>query len=266
MRALLGLAVALVLLVVVCSAALRLAASGVGCTPWPGCYAQAQAAAPLPDEAVPEWQHAVRLTHRISATAAGLLFVFIVAFGFGAWSLSQRVAGTALLVLAVALALIGRITPSPSAAVVLANLLGGHLLLAALAWLLTPAPRSPATAAPSARWIGWPLCAGVLLLLASGGLVSALAAAAASGHGVLLLHTSLGVLALLALALAAWQLRRRAPAATIAALSTLLAVAVAVLGLPPLQRALGLPAAAAHSVLAGLTLAGCVALWRSSRR
>jgi len=150
--------------------------------------------------------------------------------------------------------------------VVLANLLGGHLLLAALAWLLTPAPRSPATAAPSARWIGWPLCAGVLLLLASGGLVSALAAAAASGHGVLLLHTSLGVLALLALALAAWQLRRRAPAATIAALSTLLAVAVAVLGLPPLQRALGLPAAAAHSVLAGLTLAGCVALWRSSRR
>jgi len=300
MRALLGLAVALVLLVVVCSAALRLAASGVGCTPWPGCYAQAQAAAPLPDEAVPEWQHAVRLTHRISATAAGLLFVFIVAFGFGAWSLSQRVAGTALLVLAVALALIGRVTPSELPAVVLANLLGGHLLLAALAWLLVPAPVPPGTAGPSGpvRWLGWPLFVAVLLALASGGLVSARGAvtacsdgcgvaqwpaalaawhlwqpdgawpaggAAALRGGLLSMHIAWGVLVIAALALAAWRLRRQAGAGA-AALAAGLALAAAVLGLGAVQQTMPLPAAVAHSVLGGLTLAAAAMLWRAVAR
>ena len=111
MRVLLGLAFVLVLLVALCSATLRLAASGVGCTPWPTCYAQANAAAPA-DDAVPAWQHTLRLTHRVSATVAGLVFVFIVAFGFSRWSLSQRVAGASLWLLALALALVGRITPS----------------------------------------------------------------------------------------------------------------------------------------------------------
>jgi heme A synthase len=298
MRLLLWLALALVLLVVTCSAALRLAGSGVGCTPWPACRVQAATTA-VPDDAVPEWQHALRLTHRISATAAGVVFVFIVAFGFASWSSSQRVAGVLLLVLAAGLALVGRITPSQWPAVVLANLLGGHLLLGALAWLLSPAPR-PVDATAPPRWIGWPLCAGLLLLLASGGLVSArgadaacasgcdatdwrawweglsawrlwydnsawsVDAAAAMRRGTVLLHGTLGALAPLALALAAWRLRRRARA--VAAASTLLASAVAVLGLQVVQQALQLPAAVAHSVLAGLTLAAGVALWRTQRR
>jgi len=290
MRALLVLAFALVLLVAVCSAALRLAGSGIGCTPWPACYAPADASAPA-DDAVPPWQHTVRLTHRISATAAGLVFVFIVAFGFGGWSASQRVAGTSLLVLATVLAMVGRVTPSQLPAVVLTNLLGGHLLLAALAWLLTPAPVSVDTAAPVAGR-GWPWFAGVPLVLISGGLVSVRGAAAACAggcavdttawlqaltawspwrgsveasaalqQGLLQMHALLGSLVVLALAFAAWRLRHRRTVAPVVALTALVAVVTLVLGFP---RALS--AAAAHSVLGGLTLAGCAAWWRLGRR
>src|SRR5262245_36255114 len=155
MRALLWLAMALVLLVAVCSATLRLSQSGIGCTPWPVCYAQASASPPG-DDAVPAWQHTLRMTHRISATAAGLAFVFIVAFGFGGWTPSQRVAGVSLWLLAAALAFVGRSGPSQLPTVVLANLLDEHLLLAALAWLLVPSAQSVDTRPRSgiARWLG----------------------------------------------------------------------------------------------------------------
>ncbi|HEU5295067.1 MAG TPA: COX15/CtaA family protein [Burkholderiaceae bacterium] len=297
MRTLLALALALVLLVALCSATLRLSQSGVGCTPWPTCYAQASAEAPR-DAEIPAWQHTLRLTHRISATVAGLAFVFIVAFGFGGWSRSQRVAGASLWALAAALAFVGRITPSQLPAVVLANLLGGHLLLAALAWLLTPALQSVDTL-PSAiaRELSWPLWAFVLLVLVSGGLVSARTAVAACADGcgldlaswpdalaawqpwrgnaawadgigtpmrqaLLQLHVVLGALAMSVLCWAAWRVRRCTGAATVAALTALAAVSVALLGIGPLQQALGLGAATAHSVLGGFTLAGSAALWR----
>lgn len=294
MRALLLLAFALVLLVVVCSATLRLAGSGIGCTPWPVCYAQASTAAP-PDDAIPEWQRTLRLTHRISATMAGLVFVFIIAFGYGEWSASQRVAGVSLLLLAVVLALVGRITPSQLPAVVLANLIGGHLLLAALAWLLTPSPLSedPATL-PASGWHGGSWFAGVLLVLVSGTLVSVRGAAAACAdgcafdsvawlhalaawnpwragnaggqgapvqQGLLQMHAVLGTLVALGLALTAWRMRHRRGVAPLAAATALAALTAFGLGF-----ALALPAAAAHSVLGGLTLAGCAALWRARRR
>jgi cytochrome c oxidase assembly protein subunit 15 len=292
MRGMLGLALALVLLVALCSATLRLASTGVGCTPWPGCYAQANAAAPA-DETVPAWQHTLRLTHRVSATVAGLVFVFIVAFGFSRWSLSQRLAGASLWVLAVALALVGRITPSQLPAVVLANLLGGHLLLAALGWLLVPAAPLLVTAPRPAlaRWLGWPLVVGVLLSLASGALVSARGAVVACADGcgpadwpaalaawnlwqpnaawpsggamqkgVQSMHVAWGTLVVVALGMAAWRLRGRAGIAAGAAAT--LALAAAVLGLGGVQRLMPLPTAAAHSVLAGLTLAGATVMWR----
>jgi len=296
MRWPLGLAVALVLLVVVCSATLRLASNGVGCTPWPACYAQADTAAPLPDDAVPDWQRTLRLTHRISATVAGLVFVFIVAFGFGHWSASQRVAGVSLWVLALALALIGRITPSELPAVVLANLLGGHLLLAALAWLLVPSPALPGAAVQpaSVRRLGWLPFTAVLLALASGGLVSARGAVTAcidgcgaaqwpsalaawnlwqpngawlagSGdavrRGLLSMHATWGALVIAALGFAAWRRRQQAGFGA-AALATGLALAAAVLGLGAVQQPMPLPAAAAHSVVAALTLAAAAMLWR----
>ncbi|HEX6020272.1 MAG TPA: hypothetical protein VFZ28_19420 [Burkholderiaceae bacterium] len=262
MRALLWLAFALVLVVCLCSAALRLSGAA-GCTPAPECLAPAGgavAAAGPPADAAPGWQRALRLTHRITASLAGLVFLFIVAFGFARWSIGERVAGLSLLVLTLALALVGRITPSPSAAVALTNLLGGQLLLAALAWLLAP------RAAPGARWLGWPLFAAALLLAATGSLAGLYAVART---GWLTGHAVLGVAVAAVLAAAAWRLRRArgASGATLAATATAVAAAAAgVLGLVLLQPAAPWPAALAHSAGGGLVLAGCAALWRASRR
>lgn len=271
MRVLLWLALGLVLGVCVCSAALRLANSTIGCTPEPACRLAQPAPATagdavLPaaaDDAVPAWQQTLRLTHRISATLAGLVFVFIVLFGFAQWSAGERVAGISLLLLAALLALVGRVTPSPSPAVVLANLLGGHLLLAALAWLLArPAPRQPDMRGHAA--LGWPLAVAVLLLSASGGWAGAPGAAMPAWLPAL--HLALGLAVTVTLVAAAWRLRRLPLVAPLAGASALAAVATGLSGLPPLQQAFGWPAAATHSVLAGLTLAGCTALWRLSRR
>jgi len=301
MRALTWLALALVLAIVVASAMLRLSSGGIDCTPWPTCVAAA-AAQPLAvdDAAAPPWHGSVRLVHRLSASAAGIVFLLLVAFGFGAWDATQRVAGLALIGLAAALAVIGRATPSPLPAVVLANLLGGHLLLAALAWLLTrPGARSAHTM-PLAAPLLVPM---VLATSALGGLVSARGAMAACAagcgvaspagswaaalaamdvwqansalpaasadamrQGLLQLHVAFGVLLLLAVGWVSWRLRRRAaPGLAIAATLLLLCVADAALGLGAVQWLLPLGAATAHSLLAGLALGTAFVLWRATR-
>jgi heme A synthase len=302
MRALTWLALALVLAIVVASAMLRLSSGGIDCTPWPACVAEA-VAHPLAadDAAAPPWHGTVRLVHRLSASAAGIVFLLLVVFGFGSWDLTQRVAGFALLALATALALIGRATPSPLPAVVLANLLGGHLLLAALAWLLArPDARSAARTMPLAA------PALVLMVLATsalGGLVSARGAmaacvtgcdaASAAGswaaalaaldvwqangdlpaasadamrQGLLQLHVAVGVLLLLAAGFVTWRTRKRAtPGLAIAVTLLLLCLADAALGLGALQRLVPLGAATAHSLLAGLALSAAFVLWRATR-
>jgi len=146
------------------------------------------------------------------------------------------------------------------------------------------------------HWLGWPLFAAVLLALASGGLVSArgavtacsggcgiaelpdslaawnlwlpntalpAGAGAALRRGLLSMHAAWGVLVVVALALAAWRLRRQAGAAALAAG---LALAAAILGLGAVQQPTPLPAAAAHSLVAGLTLAAAAMLWRGGVR
>ncbi len=143
----------------------------------------------------------------------------------------------------------------------LVNLLGGQLLLAALAWLLAP------RAAPGARWLGWPLFAAVLVLSATGILAGGLAVAT----GWLVGHAALGVVVAMILAAAAWRLRdARMPGATSAAVvagaTALGAAAAGVLGLTLLQPAGPWPAALVHSAAGALALAGCTALWRASRR
>jgi cytochrome c oxidase assembly protein subunit 15 len=132
-------ALALVLIVVVTSAYLRLAGSGLGCADWPACYgmiraaggATALGAAPL----VLPW---ARMAHRLAASTLGLLVLGIVAS-----ALRQRRARSqglaipfALLALTVMLALLGYRTPSPLTPwVATANLLGGMTMLALLWWL-----------------------------------------------------------------------------------------------------------------------------------
>jgi cytochrome c oxidase assembly protein subunit 15 len=206
MRAWLWIAAALVLVVSASSAALRLSQAGVGCTPWPACYAAALAPQPA-DAVMPAWHETVRLTHRISATAVGLVFVFIVLFGWSRWRAGERVAGVLLLAISLGLAWLGRHTPSALPAVAVGNLLGGHLLLAALAWLIA-APQAPHASFPSSRanrsapWCFALLAAALAMHSALGALVGTAGApyplAMAVGHSLL-------AALMLALAVALWR-------------------------------------------------------------
>jgi len=132
-------ALVLVMIVVVVSAYLRLAGSGLGCAEWPACYALIQsrdgtttlAAAHL----VPPW---ATVTHRLAASTLGLLVLGIVASALR----RRREPGQslaipfALLALTVFLSILGYRTPSPLMPwVALCNLLGGMAMLAMLWWL-----------------------------------------------------------------------------------------------------------------------------------
>jgi cytochrome c oxidase assembly protein subunit 15 len=178
LRPLLLLAFALAVVVVGTSATLRLAANGIGCAPWPACYGRAATAAAA--NATP-LARALRLSHRIAASAFALVAVAAVAIGWRRWATGQRIAGVALLAVTAVLAWIGRYTPSPLPAITLVNLLGGFSLLALLAGLLA-APATTAQAPNSGARYGRTTTAavGVSVLLvavavqsAGGALISA---------------------------------------------------------------------------------------------
>lgn len=157
LRRLLQLAFALALVVVGASATLRLAANGIGCEPWPSCYGQAATAEVANQTA---WVRALRLSHRIAASAFAVVALAVVGVGWRRWSRPARTAAVALIAVTVVLAWIGRHTPSLLPAVTLVNLLGGFALLALLAFLL--ASRSETGIAG----VGAALSAGLLALLA----------------------------------------------------------------------------------------------------
>ena len=132
-------ALALVTIVVIVSAYLRLAGSGLGCAEWPACYAlirsQGGTTALAAAHLVPPW---ATVTHRLAASTLGLLVLGIVAAALR----RRREPGQslaipfALLALTVFLSLLGYRTPSPLAPwVALSNLLGGMAMLAMLWWL-----------------------------------------------------------------------------------------------------------------------------------
>lgn len=307
MRALLLVATGLILVVTVASAMLRLAQAGANCTPWPACYAQRADHAvqmALPEAEAPTWQRGVRLAHRITASLAGLGFLFAVMFGWRRWGTGERLAGVLLLAVTVGLALLGRYTPSPLPAVVQANLLGGHLLLAALVWLLVP-PRAArgGFGAGGARPDGLlgPLVVLLMALVLAqagvGGLVSARSAAAAcqasdcsapvlgapqafdpwrpnaalasaepgSPERQAVLRVHTISGALTALLALLVSWRARRQAPVAAGMLGLLALAALALGWAMRLQPLPLPAPVAHSLMAALTLAAATAVWRRSR-
>lgn len=146
--------------VVVLSAYLRLAASGLSCADWPACYGQLvrTAAGELaPARAVPGWATAA---HRLTASALGLCVLGIV---FAALHRRRRagvVAALALLGLTVFLAVLGYRTPAPLTPwVTSANLLGGMAMLAILWWLGRRAHAPPAPDPATARLRPWALAA-----------------------------------------------------------------------------------------------------------
>lgn len=120
-------AFALVVLLISVSAYMRLAQGGLGCAPWPACYAMLgndQMSFPI-----------ATVLHRLSASALGVLALLLVA---GAWKQrKQRVLCVAILTVTVLLAMLGvRSGGLLLPAVVLGNFLGGLVLAILLGWLL----------------------------------------------------------------------------------------------------------------------------------
>jgi cytochrome c oxidase assembly protein subunit 15 len=160
---------ALMVVVVLLSAYMRLSASGLGCADWPGCYGRILAGSAPPRA---EW---INLTHRVAASLMGLAALAIAAL---AWKRRRTAPGDLLPALAVLgltafLAAIGKWTHDARLpAVALGNLLGGLGILLLL-WRLHLG-YAPQRAAP-ARLHGW-ITLGLVLLAAQitlGGMASA---------------------------------------------------------------------------------------------
>ena len=160
---------ALVLAIILLSATLRLAKSGIGCAPWPQCYGAAQAGvvAQASDALAP-----VRAAHRVLAVAALGLVLVMLAIGLGGRPRWRQDSGEALALLGVTLflALLGPFSAgSVLPAVALGNLLGGFAMLALCVRL---AARRRIGGAGARTW-AWLLALAVLAQVVLGGLASA---------------------------------------------------------------------------------------------
>lgn len=277
---------ALMLATISLSAFMRLSQAGLGCADWPACYAQQYA------NAAGHGVAAARLAHRFVASATLVLVIVMVMTTLATRPVLKRLGAlaAALLGLALALALLGIVTPGARLpAVAMGNLLGGFVMLALCARLAaSAAPQGPAAA------LGAWAVAGLALLgaqLAGGALVSAshaalacsdlsdcTRAAAAAGWDwqalnpwreptagargsalALWLHrigaaVVLPVLALLGLA--AWRRGRRRGGAAL----LLLAALQGALGLLIVATGLPLAAVLLHNLVAALLLATLVRL------
>ncbi len=160
---------ALMVVIILLSAHMRLSSAGLGCSDWPACYGRNLAGLAPPH---PNW---VNITHRIAASTMGFTALIIASL---AWR-RRRVApgdvppALALLGLTGFLAVLGKWTHDAHVpAVALGNLLGGLGMLALL-WRLHLGYTSQHAA--SSRLCGW-MSLGLWLLVAQialGGMVSA---------------------------------------------------------------------------------------------
>jgi heme a synthase len=170
---------ALVLAITSLSAFIRLSRAGLGCEPWPQCYAQALQATGKPAAAPVDGPvAAARIAHRVVAVMALLLVIALVMTTLSKEPMLWREGRMALglLVLALFLAILGRWTTDARVpAVMLGNLLAGFAMFA-LSWRLARSSRqeSEPNAAQDrlARWarVGAALLVAQIVL---GGLVSA---------------------------------------------------------------------------------------------
>ncbi len=134
----------LTLLTVVLSAYIRLAQSGLDCTPWPDCYgaigleAEQQGIAVLTKEGAEMSHKGARVAHRFIASSLGITVMLILLI-----SIRRRVRGQPGLMAAsllmgatLFLAVLGYSTPARTIPwITLGNLGGGMLMLALLWWL-----------------------------------------------------------------------------------------------------------------------------------
>ncbi len=192
MKALVGISLLFVIVLVSLSAYLRLAHSGIGCADWPDCYGRigdppavsqtissknayqrivAEASQPL------AWATPL---HRLVASVLGLLIVFLMVLAIK--QKKDRLISLALLLVTVLLALLGvKSGGLHSPAVVMGNLSGGFLMLGLLGWMLFKDNGANAAVVPG-KLPGKLLGVAVLFLIAQillGGLTSANFAATA---------------------------------------------------------------------------------------
>jgi len=161
-------AVMLTFVVIVASAWMRHERAGLDCGDWPACYGRVDAlssAAP-----VSRGVYFARTAHRIAATGVTALILALLLISWTQRPASKTEGSLAAVAMTTAagLALLGVLTPAAhSPAVPLANLLGGYLLLAALAATYCAAAKStsPLTSQTSVTG-GASLLALVLIVLA----------------------------------------------------------------------------------------------------
>ena len=292
------LACLLVVCITASSAFIRHWQNGVGCEGWPACYRTAQsathgAASASAAAATPAPVRIARALHRVSATMVGVLVLLVAVFGWSTMGRGERIAAALALLVTVLLAWLGRYTPHDLPLVTLANLLGGLLLAAALAWIAA-ARRTDRRASGVTRlavaalallgllaWGGTmigarhaidacptPLClAGSRLDAASfDPMQAALAIDAAAAQGLHVAHRAAGLALALVLALLALRLRAARPAT--AAWLALLGTAQLLLGAATALGAQALLTATLHNAIAALlavALAGVAASGQSPR-
>jgi len=173
---------ALMLVVIVSSAYLRLNQAGLSCSDWPACYGRVD-----PQAAATSGLVIARFAHRIAASAVGVVLLAAVLIGATQRPWLRRQVGIAAAAFAIALylAALGAQFPAsaseiPSPAVILANLGGGFALLALL-WLLR-LTMSPPPVVETTLWLKLAVTLALLAVIAQivlGALVSAKFAALA---------------------------------------------------------------------------------------
>lgn len=146
--------------IVASSAFMRLSAAGLGCSDWPSCYGRIrEPSAGAPGLHLPDATLGVRIAraaHRISAMLAGVLvlFTFAVSVQRSVRSFHNLALSTALILMTLVLAVLGRYTAGTLIpAVALTNLAGGYGMML-LFWSLFSANRArTAYARPTPRWL-----------------------------------------------------------------------------------------------------------------
>lgn len=159
LRVLAWLCAVAVLAIISLSASMRLTKAGIGCEPWPACYALAQQALVAPAGSEPAAANAalgaVRAAHRVLAVATLFLILVMGALCWNARPPARRQRAEWALLLAVTLFLAG-LGPwsahSALPALALGNLLGGFAMLALCVRLA--APRRFAIAPLTRAWVG----------------------------------------------------------------------------------------------------------------
>ncbi|WP_240674206.1 COX15/CtaA family protein [Crenobacter cavernae] len=175
MRVQRGLLLALLLAVIVVplGAYVRLSDAGLGCPDWPGCYGKPSplaAAADIaramtldPDGPVSHAKAWKEMVHRYLAASLGLVILAVTAIAFKARR--DRLPASLLLALVVLQGLLGMwtVTLLLKPAIVTGHLLGGMLLIAALAWWVSRGRLAPVTTSRS-----FSIACGILIALVFG--------------------------------------------------------------------------------------------------